>query len=51
VNLVRSVLIDALTAEELAQLSAISARLLGKLDPEGKMATTARAEEHVDRSA
>jgi DNA-binding MarR family transcriptional regulator len=51
VNLVRSVVIDALTAEELAQLSAISARLLGKLDPEGKMAATARAGEYVDRRA
>ncbi|TAM66212.1 MAG: MarR family transcriptional regulator [Microbacteriaceae bacterium] len=43
VNLVRSVVIDTLTAEELAQLSAISAKLLGKLDPQGKMVASARA--------
>jgi DNA-binding MarR family transcriptional regulator len=43
VNLVRSILIDTLDAEELAQLSTISAKLLGKLDPQGKMAATAPA--------
>lgn len=41
VNLVRSVVIDTLTPDELAQLSQISAKLLGKLDPEGRMAATA----------
>jgi DNA-binding MarR family transcriptional regulator len=41
VNLVRSVVIDSITAEEVAQLSTISAKLLGKLDPEGRMAATA----------
>lgn len=41
VNLVRSIVIDALNAKEVAQLSEISAKLLGKLDPEGKMAATA----------
>jgi DNA-binding MarR family transcriptional regulator len=42
VKLVRSIIVDALTADEIGQLSAISARLLAKLDPEGKMAVTAR---------
>lgn len=41
VNLVRSIVIDPLTAKEVAQLSAISAKFLDKLDPEGKMAATA----------
>lgn len=43
VNLVRNIVIDTLTTDEIAQLSAISAKLLGKLDPEGKMAATVRA--------
>lgn len=43
VDLVRSVVIDTLNADELAQLSAISAKLLGKLDPEGKMTATTPA--------
>jgi DNA-binding MarR family transcriptional regulator len=34
---VRGMVIDALTAEQLAQLSAISAALLTRLDPDGKM--------------
>lgn len=41
VNLVRSVLVDTLSAEELTQLSAISVKLLHKLDPESKMVATA----------
>jgi len=40
VNLVRSVVIDSITAEEVAQLSTISAKLLEKLDPEGKLVAT-----------
>lgn len=40
VQLVRDVIIDTLTAEELAQLSVISAKMLVKLDPEGKMVVT-----------
>lgn len=51
VNLVRSVVIDTLTADELAQLSVISARLLGKLDPEGKMAASDRAAASGDGDA
>jgi len=51
VNLVRNIVIDTLTAEELAQLSVISARLLGKLDPEGKMVATARAASGAGASA
>lgn len=43
VNLVRSIVIDPLNTREIAQLSAISAKLLSKLDPEGKMAVTAKA--------
>lgn len=43
VNLVRSIVIDTLSAEQLAQLSVISAKLLRKLDPHGKMAVTAKA--------
>lgn len=43
VGLVRSVVIDTLSADELTQLSAISAKLLGKLDPEGKMTVTTQA--------
>jgi DNA-binding MarR family transcriptional regulator len=34
---VRGMVIDALTAEQLAQLSVISAALLTRLDPDGKM--------------
>lgn len=34
---VRAIVIDALTPEQVAQLSAISAALLSRLDPEGKM--------------
>lgn len=45
VNLVRSIAIDTLTEEEIGQLSTISAKLLGKLDPEGKMAATLMAAE------
>ncbi|MEO6504791.1 MAG: MarR family transcriptional regulator [Terrimesophilobacter sp.] len=51
VNLVRNVVIDTLTPDELAQLSAISARLLGKLDPDGKMAATTRSVPSGDRSS
>ncbi|MEO7349535.1 MAG: MarR family transcriptional regulator [Terrimesophilobacter sp.] len=51
VNLVRSVVIDALTAEEIAQLGAISAKLLGNLDPEGKMAATMLAAASGDHAA
>lgn len=40
VGQVRDVVVDTLSQNELAQLSQISAKLLGKLDPEGKMATT-----------
>ena len=34
---VRALVVDALTAAQLNQLSAISARLLRQLDPEGRM--------------
>lgn len=34
---VRETVLDALTSEEVQQLSRISARLLGRLDPEGRM--------------
>lgn len=42
VNLVRSIVIETLTADELTQLSTISAKLLDQLDPEAKMVSTAR---------
>ncbi|WP_336662408.1 MarR family winged helix-turn-helix transcriptional regulator [Leucobacter sp. USHLN154] len=48
VNLVRSVIVDTLTPDELAQLSSISAKLLGKLDPEGNMVATAQVATSVD---
>lgn len=38
VRLVRSIVIDTLTPEEVTQLSHISTKLLAKLDPETKMA-------------
>ncbi|MDJ0318995.1 MarR family transcriptional regulator [Pseudarthrobacter sp. PS3-L1] len=41
VDLVKTVLIETLTAKELGDLSAISAKLLKKLDPESRMAATA----------
>lgn len=44
VSLVRSVVIDTLTAQELGQLSLISAKLLGVLDPEGKIAAVVHGE-------
>jgi hypothetical protein len=34
---VRAIVFDALTSEQIAQLSAISAALLTRLDPRGKM--------------
>jgi DNA-binding MarR family transcriptional regulator len=37
VTTVRETVLDALTSEEIQQLSRISARLLGRLDPEGRM--------------
>ncbi|MCX7521389.1 MarR family transcriptional regulator [Microbacterium sp. STN6] len=44
VDLVRSIVIDTLTAEELTQLSTISAKLLSKLDPQARMVATARSQ-------
>ncbi|RWZ64261.1 MarR family transcriptional regulator, partial [Labedella populi] len=42
---VRAMVIDALTADQVSQLSAISAALLTRLDPDGKMLASAAHDE------
>lgn len=46
---VRETVLDALTADEIRQLSEISGRLLGRLDPDGRMVASGSAPASAER--